>query len=177
MKTTTTTKNEKLEKGARIWYKGYYTTAGSTSVALFWSDIHDLDFRTKKVIWNSQDLEEQVTEFNADRTLFDWTSYAVGSEFHTAKEKYFSFVEGRKDFHEITFLYDGKIYKTRTSKWSKGRDIQKKADKILKWVEVQTISLMRDDNGEVVSVIEELGKVNHYLDDYTDANDPADYME
>lgn len=167
----------KKEQGTQIWFNGYYATAGSTDVSKFWGDIHDLDFRSKKVIWNQEDLKEQATEFENDRDSYDWTSYASHSKYHKAEEKYFSLVERRKDFSEITFEYDGKTYRTRTSKWSVGRDIGQKANKILKWIDVQTISLMRDDNNEVISVVKEIGKVNHYLDDFSNAEDPTDYIK
>lgn len=164
------------EKGTQIWFNGYYTTSGSTKVSKFWGDIHDLDFRSKKVIWNMEDLKEQTEQFEKDRELYDWTSYASHAKNHKAKEEYFSLVEDRKDFMEITFEYDGKVYRTRTSKWSVSRDIEKKAAKILKWVDVQTISLMRDDNNELISIIKEIGKVNHLLDDFSNPEDVNDYI-
>lgn len=162
--------------GTQIWYNGYYSTAGSTTVSKFWSDIHDLDFRSKKVIWNQEDLKEQTIEFEKYRDSYNWVSYASHSKTHEPKEEYFSLIEKRKDYTEITFEYDDKVYRTKTSKWSVKRDIEKKADKILKCIDVQTISLVRDDNGEVISIVKEIGRVNHYLDDFSNPEDVNDYI-
>jgi hypothetical protein len=155
---------------------GWSFTKGTTDFWNFWGDVHTFSVRADKKLETRADLEDVVERFLEDKTQFDHNDFSGHSKFVKASREYFTLVEKRKDFQEITFEFEGKVYKTRTSKWSVQRDIEKKAH-ILKWVDVQTISLVRDDNDEVITVVKELGKVNHLLDDLSDTNDPNSFID
>lgn len=159
-----------------IFFGEYQVSKGSTEVTRFWSDVHVLDFRADAPINTRHELEVMVERFNEDKENFDWIDYSVGQTFKKARREYFTPVVRRKFLMEATFVYQGKTYKTKTSKWSKRRDIEDKADEVLKLVDLHVEALVRDDNGAILAIIKEEGRTNHFLDDMSDANDPNSYM-
>ena len=148
--------------GDQIQFCGFHSIVGSTDVSLFWGDIHDLSFRGDKVIQNVQDLKDQAERFNADRTQFDWTSYASYAKFNKASREYFSLVEGRQDLYELVYELEGKTYEYKTQRWGDADAVFKKADKIISYMDVQTIAIYKDTNREIVRVVKELGRTNHF---------------
>jgi hypothetical protein len=144
---------------------GWSYDKGTTNIWHFWGDVHTYSVRADKIINNRADLEDVVERFLEDKTQFDHNDYSGHSKFVKASREYYNIVKKRVDFMEIEFEYEGKSYKTRTKKWSVKKAIEEKGENVKVW-SVQTISLVRDDNDEVISVVEELGKTSYYLDEF-----------
>lgn len=145
-----------------LYNKGFHASEGSTLVHQFWGDIHTLSFRSDRLITDREVLADVVARFEEDREAFDRTLYNTYAENIKANRIYETLVPMEKSFDKIVFEYQGKTYSCKSTKWSKIREIEKKADKIIEHKEVFAECVINDRTNEIVAfgkVIRELDKL------------------
>lgn len=145
-----------------IYFKGYHASEGTTTINQFWGDVHVLSFRADQVINDHKGLGEVIERFEKDRQAFDRTLYNGHAEIVKADRIYENMVPKEKSLDLIVFEFKGKTYRTITSKWSKIREIEKNADKILEHKELLMEVIENDRTGEIVAkgkIIREINKL------------------
>lgn len=145
-----------------IYNKGFHASTGSTLVNQFWGDIHVLSFRSDKLITDHETLKEVTERFEKDRDAFDRTLYNTYAENIKANRIYETLVPTQKNIDKIVFEFQGKTYSCKTSKWSKIREIEKNADKIIEHKELLIECIVNDRTNEIAAfgkVIRELDKL------------------
>lgn len=131
---------------------GYTFTEGTTAIEYFWGDMHTYSIRADKVLKSRGDMMEVVKRFEADRTQFDYVDYNGHANLNKAARKYTVLLEKEVSFEEIVFTFEGKEFKTTTTKWSVISKIQKNADKILSHKQVFAVGLVDDETDKALAI-------------------------
>ena len=140
-------------------------TKGQTQVIEFWGDVHVNSVRADEVINNMADAKEIMNRFRLNPEIFDHMDYTGHSKAIKANREYYSEVERKVNRMEIEFMFNGKLYKTNTKKITVKGAIEEHADEVLKVEEVTYLAKVRDDNGEIIEIIEEQGRTAYYIED------------
>lgn len=144
----------------------YHFDKGTTNIHKFWGDMHLLSFRSDKVINEWAEMQEVVKRFEADPTQFDVIDYSGHPKTTKAAREYTVFIERVKIFTVYEFEYQGKEYKTKTTKWSVGRDIRKNAN-VIREYEQEVLCLIDDATGKIISEIKTVRYLPSCLDDFS----------
>jgi hypothetical protein len=143
-----------------LYYNGFQATEGTTTVNQFWGDIHVLTFRADAVITDQMTMKDVCIRFVEDREAFDRTLYNTHAENVKANRVYESLLQVEKSLEKLVFEFKGKTYCTMTTKWSKVREIQKNADKIIEHKQVWVDAVVNDRTNEIVAK----GEIKRELD-------------